>query len=329
MNYDDFFNKLKNWITGEQKYKDWKIDFFNNGYTSNDEEELDFIRNTNLKYSRKESDILIGDFMRLKLPGEKRPETESTCRFELKYLYDSYVSDGWDFVEKIIAKNVEVTKNINENILSCIDDYDAVSNKLILRPFYFPANRDKLVNNIFRREGDIALVLYLMVMQDEDNLGSMRLVKDQLEAWGKTREEVLDFALANSNINFPPRIYCNPIESENPPYHKGAFMALNSDITGFKDDAPLLLTCTRQENGAVGFFYNGVRERISKLWGNADYYVVFTSSSEVWLHKEGYWNPRELLRKLKAINADYPDEVLSNKVYRFHSKTGELEMLNL
>ena len=63
MEYKVFVQELKKYITGNS---DWKISeenyrLYEDGYTSTDNEELSFIRHTNIKYNHIESDVLVVD----------------------------------------------------------------------------------------------------------------------------------------------------------------------------------------------------------------------------------------------------------------------------
>ena len=90
MEYKVFVQELKKYITGNS---DWKISeenyrLYEDGYTSTDNEELSFIRHTNIKYNHIESDVLvvdpIGQGERLQLiDREGKPLTRQTCRITL------------------------------------------------------------------------------------------------------------------------------------------------------------------------------------------------------------------------------------------------------
>ena len=142
-------------------------------------------------------------------------------------------------------------------------------------------------------------------------------------------DDVIDYALANTNVLYPPRVYdVTDIMDDKIPYAKGAFMAIGSKIESFADSFSPVLTCTKTINGAVGFFYPGVKERLAELYGG-DYYVVFTSVSEARLHKVGTVDPRRLLQALKSGNRNYPGEMLSRKIYQYSGDKKELIQLML
>ena len=90
MEYLTFVEELKKhilknekWNISEENYK-----FYPDGYNAESDIEKEFIRNTNVKYKRVESDILIGDFINLTVTLEGR--TDTYCRFSAKELYNEY-----------------------------------------------------------------------------------------------------------------------------------------------------------------------------------------------------------------------------------------------
>lgn len=90
MEYLTFVEELKKhilknekWNISEENYK-----FYPDGYNAESDIEKEFIRNTNVKYNRVESDTLIGDFLNLTVTLEGR--TDTYCRFSVKELY-SYI----------------------------------------------------------------------------------------------------------------------------------------------------------------------------------------------------------------------------------------------
>ena len=102
MEYKVFVQELKKYITGNS---DWNISE-KNYRLYEDNEELSFIRHTNIKYNHIESDILVGDFIDLKIAINNGGYT--SCRFSVKYLYDEYTAGGWDAVERIVSENIKM-----------------------------------------------------------------------------------------------------------------------------------------------------------------------------------------------------------------------------
>lgn len=312
------------------------IRYYEDGFTSEEPSDLSLIRETNLKYSKKESDVLIGDFMILTL-GKKDSGENIVSRFEMEYLFQSYQTGGWDRVWEIIDANIEFSqKMMKSNVMKLLEenDYEVLKEHLFIRPINFTNRRYELKDAIYRKIGDIALVLYVLISDtsngERHDVSSTKLHKLTAAEWNISEDEAFDAALANTYLMAPPRMYLNPMDTYHPPYQKGAFMALGSDMKKLSNRDIPLLTTTKQTNGAIAIFYPGVPERIAEMFDD-DYYVAFTSVSEAHLHKVGTISPHVILRNVKKINkmATDPTEVLTGKLYVYRRESGKLEPMEL
>ena len=93
MTYSEFKDELMEQIVRKSEWglSSDNVRFYDDGFTASDnKEDQEFIRNTNIRYHKTESDALIGDFMTLDIGREGG--TASQCRFELKSLYNDFNS---------------------------------------------------------------------------------------------------------------------------------------------------------------------------------------------------------------------------------------------
>lgn len=213
------------------------------------------------------------------------------------------------------------------------NDYEVLKEKLFIRPINYSDHRYELKANVYRQIGDIALVLYVLASDEhaggEHNVMSIKLPRSMMEAWELPEDEVWDSAMTNTYMMAPPRLYASPFDVCNAPYHKGAFMALNSDITSLSEHSVPTITTTKQMNGAIAMFYPGVKERIAELYGG-DYYVAFMGIHTVMAHKKGTIPPINILRGIKDTNKAFdPSETLSRKVYLYERGAKEFKQLEL
>ena len=334
MEYKEFISELQNELEEKKPELGYnKISFLEDGSTSSDVKELSIIRETNIKYHKTESDVLIGDYIILYQYKGKR---EQMCRFDCRQLYRKYEKGSWAAVWAQISSSIDSSRKFMElGIIDLIEknEYDLLKDKLFIRPLNFNDHRYELKNHIYRRVGDMVLVLYILA-SDENNgkthdVLSVKVPKSSMQAWGIDEEEVWESAMSNTYIMAPPRIYLDPMELVNPPYHRGAFMALNSDITSLSPLEVPTVTTTAQINGAIAMFYPGVMKRIAELFGD-DYYIAFTGTSEARLHKKGTIQPRNILMRIKKMNKTFdPSEILSNKVYLYERENQEMRQLEL
>ena len=334
MEYKEFINELQKKLEEKKQELSYgKIAFFEDGSTSTDAKELSIIRETNIKYQKTESDVLIGDYIILYQYKDKR---EQMCRFNCMQLYQEYEKGSWAAVWEPILSSIDSSRKFMElGIIDLIEknEYDLLKDKLFIRPLNFKDHRYELKNHIYKCIGDMVLVLYILASDENDgkrhDVLSVKVPRSSMQAWEIDEEEVWENAMSNTYIMAPPRIYLNPMDLDNPPYHRGAFMALNSDITSLSPNAVPTVTTTAQINGAIAMFYPGVMKRIAELFGD-DYYIAFTGTSEARLHKKGTIQLRSILMRIKQMNKAFdPSEVLSNKVYLYETANQEMRQLEL
>ena len=333
MTYEEFCRELLQKLESRKDELGYnRVKYYPDGFTSDEPEELLTIRNTNIRYNKMESDVLSGDFVILYI------ETGSAhiCRFTCKGLYQAYEENGWEGVWTEVNASLEEGKQLAKmDIMQLIDqnEYEALREKIFIRPLNYNDHRYELKDYVYRRVGDIVLVLYLLASDERSgerhDVSSIKVPRVMMESWKLPEDEVWENAMSSTYMMSPPRMYLNAMDTYKPPYHKGAFMAFNSDIKSLSMMAVPTVTTTTQMNGAIAMFYPGVRERIAELFGD-DYYVAFTSIHEGRLHKKGTISPREILQRVKEMNKRLDSsEVLTRKVYLYESATKEFRQLEL
>ena len=88
-----------------------------------------------------------------------------------------------------------------------------------------------------------------------------------------------------------------------------------------------LVTTTGRVNGAVAFFYPGVKDILAEKMGG-DYYVAFPSVHEAIIHPVHCINVREIRTSVQRINAVYGDgEMLSDRIFCYHKNRRLLQLL--
>jgi hypothetical protein len=292
----EFTEKLKEKAEASEKIGEYK--FFDDGYTSEDKAELNFIRQTNIKYSGLESDVLKGDFLKIIHKMSQR----MVCRFEMKYLYESFEEDGWDMVWLIIRKSLENVECVDfDKIAKDMENYEAIKERLILRPLNFTDNKYELKENVYKQIGDMALVLYIYIANTEVvGLQTMKVKKSVFDIWGKDFDEVMETALLNSYMRSVPRMYNSYEELDKPTYDTGAYMAVGSKCKLATGLWTSTFTTYPALNGSISYWYPGVKEKIAEMAGG-DYYIAFTGVHDFRVHPVGKISPRNVLRNLKVI----------------------------
>lgn len=309
--FDAYFRRNeKNFGNGTVRYR-----FFPKGFTAVREPDMEFVRDTNMKYYHLESDRLQGDFAVLK--SGKGDCIQTTYCFSAEKMYRQYQRYGWGRVWAAVEENLRYCRQEDIGIIGRMSDYRAVKDRLVIRPLCYKNIIREAGNCVYRRVEDIALVLYLMIKEDESGFSTVKIPRAVCERWGESVDGVIDAALVNTHCSALPRLYLSPLDCIRPPYQKGAFMAAESTVGPLERWEIPTVTTTKQVNGAVAMFYPGVKERIAELYGDS-YYVVFTSIHEARTHCRGAFSPRLILRSLKETNQAFPaEEMLSEKVFYY------------
>lgn len=329
MTYENFKNELLQKLSEKANASDviGNIKFYADGMVAETDEDKLFVKSTNIRYSKIESYVLQGDFIDLKIITREGMR----ARFEVKYLHDSFLENGWDFVWEIVDNNIKYSMTVDfPDIINSADNFDAIKERLILRPLNYTDNRYAFNDYIYKRVGDMVLVLYLfMEYTEEQGLSTVKVNKRMFEKWDKSLEEVMEIALINSNVRFVPRMYNTPQESYKPKYGTGAYMSLESQCKLATGMMSSIFTTFPYTNGAISFWYPGVKEKIAEMAGG-DYYIAFTGIHDFHVHPVGSISPRQVLAKLKNMNKVNPEgEILSRKVYQYIAETKELKALEL
>ncbi len=332
MTYTEFIEDFRNNFCAHTDVSEEQLRFYPDGWRgSGSLYDNEFIQNTNHLYDKEDSDSLAGDYLVIEDGGKS---FGSICRFSLEYLYEEFQEDGWDRVWYIVDENLRFRDKCS--IVELFGDeatYESVKSKLIIRPINFSDNRYELRRACYHRIGDIALVLYAISFSGEysgeDTLATVKVPREILERWGTDADTAIYEALLNTYITRPPRIYFKHTELVDPPYERGAFMALGADFHIANPTVTPTLTTYPNTNGAIAMFYPGVAKKLAEVMGGS-YYVSFTSIHEARLHLKGSMKPRDILHALKSVNDAFdPNEILTRKVYFYDAERDLLKPLEL
>lgn len=249
----------------------------------------------------------------------------------LRPFYEKHKAEGWQGVLPEIAMALHCENDQEGSLPTMRDTYVQCRDQLILRPMSLITCGEELSNCIYWSMGDVALVLYLLVFEDEENVVSVKLDRSMTNKWERRDDVLLTRALLNSFQRMPPRIYDARKDPSGQGVEDGVFMSGEKGRTIWinrrdhvQGKAGYRLTTTRRFNGALALFYPGVKERIYEHLGE-DYYVLFMSVGEVRifpLRHKSLAEAREELRQKNALQESR--SFLTGRVYRYVHLRGEL-----
>lgn len=292
MTYTEFIEEIKTKAREELSYD--SVDFFPEGYTSDDPHVLELILDSNKRYVGGDpSPWLKTDIMLL---WDKSDEgIKSFQRVAIKKLYDDAVKqqpeNAVEFAFDKIRGLRKDTASSSEAI-KARSAYETVRPNLILRPLKY--DEDELFDAVYDKVNDFVLALYQLLKAEvtdktadssRTTFISSKIKRSELKSWGVDREEVMKNALENTMRLFPPSVYnvktgksVNLLESK---LKREDVMMSAFGMSSF------ILTTSVTTNGAIAIFYPGVIEKIMKILGgpfiaifmNADDIMIFEKDS--------------------------------------------------
>lgn len=308
--------------------------FYDKGTTAEGDSDLDgHIQWQNARYYNADSNVVRSSSLIVRVSeGDKGSEHVS---FQVGSLYRIYRKDG--SLKGVLAELEATLKRIKANaaktvvLLNKFGDLEAIRERLILRPLNYDNNEQILKNGIFRRIGDMALVLYIdLGVYKQDGGGSRDFIstmvtKELFGRWDLEGEadgaEILDFALKNT-MRMQPPVFVDMNTGKH--IH---FMGSEDEgaTVDFKAVMSPSLSTEQEVNGAIAGFYPAVQEWLYQMIGN--YYLSFTSIHDVRIHPAGGWAKISTMKTALADTnreMNQPQEVLTRRVYRYDGEKREL-----
>ena len=202
-------------------------------------------------------------------------------------------------------------------------DYESVKHMLTIRPY--PADANGVEGSVHRTVGDIALVVYAVLMEDGRVASGLKVPTFMVPVWEVSSETLMADAFRNAMEKGRPMIV-DMVDMLLDPDGMGG-QPLN-EVKELSMMFTPCLTTERKLNGATAAFMPGVAKRIGDVFGK-DYFLVFTSVHEAMLHPIDEADP-EILQKVlnDTIEAATPQEdVLTHSIYRYHRDADEIRMV--
>ncbi|MHC1722925.1 MAG: DUF5688 family protein [Aminipila sp.] len=231
-----------------------------------------------------------------------------------------------EIAKDIIGKYME-SKNISFTLGSFME-FNNVKDKITFKLINAEMNKELLENVPHSDYLDLALVYQVQLdIKDESN-PTILVNNTLLESWKISKDKVHEYAEQNTSKLLP-------YEIQSMEAIIGQMMGIQEeDVHALKDEensnVMYVLTNKKKINGAACLLYDDVLKTFAEKH-NCDFYMLPSSTHEVLLIPDNNLvNSKELQAMVKEVNATEvaPDEVLSNNVYYYCRKTGELSLVN-
>ena len=227
-----------------------------------------------------------------------------------------------------VKKSVENFDNMCvPDKLKKLKDYEQVKENLFIRLINFEKNKTELEKAFYKRNGDIALTLYMKIADEDGMLTSLKVPLQCVERWDLEKEDVFMAALENTASMMPPKVYDMMRMLLNPGYDGEDID--DPDYIPFQNAMGNCLSTGQKTNGAVAIFYPGVARLFCDKINTDGLYLVFTSIHEVMVHNARMIEPEDLASVLDdTIKESTPeDDVLTKHIYYYNAETDWIEML--
>ena len=284
MTYQEFTEYIKKRAAEELSYPADGMVFYPEGYTSDDPEKLEWIVDCNEKYTGRKDSSLLTDILTLERPVNDKMKTFH--RVAVKLLYEDSLSIGeeaaFDKIKQTAQQLGAPGADASFAEKRTGGSYEAILPQLILRPLNYGLHRSELKGCVYKRRGDLCLVLYQLMGNDGHTVLSSKIKRSELEGWGMEgkEEQIINDALANTARLFPACVYSKRENKE--------VDLLLTDIR--REDmmdafGSTLLSTFANVNGAVALFYPGVAEKLMKIMGGA-FSAVFMNINDVMIMRK-------------------------------------------
>lgn len=314
-------------------FNETDLQIYADGLSAYDSELAEIIADTNKVYHNSISDVLNGNYLICNINSEKNTEAKTMIRFNLDAYYSDAMKSDVKTVKETIAQEILSHKTGTEiDDILIADNYENLKSRLMIRAINFQKNSVRLENAVYNRFGDMAICAYMKVAEKNGQFMSAKVTNEILKKYNVSAEQIMQDAINNSCMLYPERLFFNLSELYNPQYNGiSADEALELIRTGRLKRNKLIpmiaLTNSAHLNGASAMFYPKVADKISEIFGG-DYYAVFISVHEVYLHPKDEFPPIQLKENLIATNSHFSDDdTLTYEIYHYDSEHKQLKVV--
>lgn len=204
-------------------------------------------------------------------------------------------------------------KNIKE-IVEALTMWYRAEERLFLK--CIPFHKVDPEDDLYKKVGDIAIVPYIRVYEDDDELISANVSKDMVGIYGVPEEAVWSEATYNSQ----DEIRYATLEIKE---LLGLNWKLHKDISHEMITFPFIVGVTNKDKyfGAANIFLPGVADKLCEAFKVDSLLIGFMSHHEAMVHaNDGNTDPRTIslaLRDMNNMADEFGGNVLSKHVFKY------------
>lgn len=250
--------------------------------------------------------------------------------FYLQQYYEKYLHGmSMEMIISDVLENYEKTRRMMGKYQIDLS-LDACRDKITYRLSSGEKNRKRLENVPFVPFLDMVITFHVLMMEEEDGIGSVMVRDAMLQEWKISTKELFQLAQENTMRMFPLQVHSmtqmlSNLEKEHPElteeYPEEMLQEQEFQNT-------LVVSNQKGINGAAVLLYPGCLAQLEEQCAG-DYYILPSSIHEVLvlpdrdqIYRSGLQN---MVREVNE-NCVQPDEVLSDHVYHYSSEFKTVEL---
>ena len=317
MTYEKFIERYKARVHEELGCDLDRMKFYPAGYTTGDPVMLEWIRDTNLRYTGEGNSRLLTDILAIEVPESGTVGIQYSIA--IRHIYNDGQKNGFEAIYEAIrnmrkdAGDVSVDEDrINARASG---SYERIRDQLILRPLNYGLHIRDLRGCVYRKVNDFVLCLYQVLADTGQTLMTSKIKRNELEEWGVEEDVVMHHALENTARLYPPCVYDQRTRKEE------NFLEKEFTREDIMFQAPhgklLTLSTFETNNGAVSLFYPGVIEKMLRIMGGP-FQAVFMNTNDVLIfdkHDHAAYSFAKTAQGSTGLG-----EMLSGKIYMCDGK---------
>ena len=264
------------------------------------------------------------------------PDTNITPNIYLNRYFEEY-ENGKD-MEDIMTEIAEIRMKHELDMpvdVSRIYMYDEIKDQIVPRLVNAEMNEELLKNRPHTNMSELAVVYAVMVESNDKGIASVPITNDMLNQYGVSTEEIHSVAVENMQNQTPSTLlYMPDILKEHAVAEFMVQMSMDREsaedfFNQMMQDAPLKMYVLSNEqsiNGATNVLDEKIMEQATEQLGE-NFFILPSSTHEcILIPYDENIEVSELQSMVQEVNATQvaPQELLSDHVYQYDSKTHEL-----
>lgn len=252
-------------------------------------------------------------------------------RYYAQYQEGTPFEDIVDQLEEIIlGQNID-TSNWTGRLAKLFDSYESVKPYLLIRLFNKETNQEFLQGKVYKDFLDMAAVLYLVVEENGDNLGTVSIPQKIFESWNLPFEEVYEEALKQTQERFPLKIQSLKDMLDEMMSREDDTFAEMMNPPEVEDVECYIVTNSQNLNGANVIFYPGAFRTVCEKMNCESIYLLPSSIHEWIALSVEKLNIVSYLRDMvREVNLSCVQDVdtLSFNIYRYDLASDDVVIVN-